>query len=128
METTLRPQPRLDDAQFGRLEAELNRGPAAHRYAIDQQISKKMYFDVTAGRKCQPLDVKASASCWYNESDGRLAMIIRAGNVVVVWVMVFGKDSCSGGGPVPRIWTDRISVASELGWGEEVEFAVADAG
>ncbi|GAA2165359.1 hypothetical protein GCM10009727_83930 [Actinomadura napierensis] len=30
-------RPRLDDAQFALLEAELNRGPAAHGYADDQR-------------------------------------------------------------------------------------------
>ncbi|WP_433466993.1 winged helix-turn-helix domain-containing protein [Spirillospora sp. CA-128828] len=30
-------RPRLDDAAFARLEAELNRGPAAHGYADDQR-------------------------------------------------------------------------------------------
>ena len=30
-------RPRLDDAQFARLEAELNRGPAAHGWADDQR-------------------------------------------------------------------------------------------
>ncbi|WP_111833444.1 helix-turn-helix domain-containing protein [Actinomadura madurae] len=30
-------RPRLDQAAFARLEAELNRGPAAHGYADDQR-------------------------------------------------------------------------------------------
>jgi hypothetical protein len=48
---------------------------------------------MTAKQKCQPAQVKASDSCWYNDPDGRrLGVVIRQGSVVV-WVTVFGMNS-----------------------------------
>ncbi|GAA2420000.1 hypothetical protein GCM10010191_33970 [Actinomadura vinacea] len=56
------------------------------------KYSKQVYSGFTAKQKCQPLNVKASDSCWYNDPDGRLGVVIRKGNVVV-WSTVFGTNS-----------------------------------